>query len=163
MSTTYMLHCGVERINDFGKKWSYIVDGTLMENLEGMQTGISVDGKLQQMTEHTELLNIAAKLKPHHLLQFSTGASGLPGSGFGKKPSINFTHTSKDSYIKTSTCDCSLTIPVTNTTKNLHSFIFVMLVSLSHGGTFSTIWFNVILQIEGDRSHQATATLSPTM
>lgn len=100
---------------------------------------VKIDGVSQKPAEHEELVKLAEKLKPHHILQYATGAAGMPGSGFGVKPTITFNAPDDgDSYIHTSTCACRLSLPVTNTTKDMNGFIFVMLVSLSHGATFST-------------------------
>ena len=97
-----------------------------------------MDRITQTLKDHPDMLKLAEKLKPHHIMQFATGATSIPGCGFGNKPTINFIKNSDDSYLQTSTCSCRLSIPVTETTKDLNGFIFVVLVSLSHGGTFTT-------------------------
>lgn len=98
-----------------------------------------VDGVTQVLGDHVNVIEVCAKIKPHHFLVFATGASQVPATGWPAKPSIIFEYSPTTSYIKASTCGLRVTVPISESNKSLEGFVFAFGVSLAHGATFSKI------------------------
>ena len=109
-----------------------------METVNALES-VFIDGHEQTVRNHEKVVEIAGKLKPNHFLVFCTGAKAVPAGGWTKRPQMLFDHDCQSSYLRTSTCLLTVTVPVTEANKALRSFIFCLCSSLSHMHTFSTV------------------------
>lgn len=116
----------------------FLIDKTLQECLNHLDP-LTIDGKRQNVKDHSVMVQCSSKLRPHHLLSYATGCIATPGSGWHTKPTIQFKHSSDSSYLSASTCALRMDIPITESNLDLNSFLFVATFSLVHGATFSTI------------------------
>lgn len=120
----------------------FLLEKTLQDVLNSI-TEVEVDGKMQNPKEHDDMMVMAGKLDPFHILAYVTGSRAVPAGGWPSRPRIEFDHNQlkeeRGSYPRTSTCALRLTIPITPTNQNLEGFVFVMAYSMAHGGTFSDI------------------------
>lgn len=116
----------------------YLTDGSLEEALR-MAATFEIDGKQQKISDHTNLLACISKMKPKNMLQYITGAECEPGTGWPKRPSIEFEHKSQSSYPKVSTCALTITLPITKSNEDPNVSLFVFSTALIEGGHFTTV------------------------
>ena len=118
----------------------YFVDNSLLTSLTELQgQQLMIDGASQEIEDHLHILDTMEKLMPLHFFVFSTGANCVPASGWPCKPSITFEHNAKCSFMRASTRSLKVTIPVTEATRCIDTFMYRFAVSLLHDGTFSDI------------------------
>ena len=114
-------------------------ENTFIETVHVLKS-VFIDGHEQTVSNYEKVVKIAGELKLNHILRtLYTGAKAVSAGGWTKRPQILFDHDGQSSYVRTSTCAVTVTVPVTEANKVLRSFIFSLCSSLSHVHTFSTV------------------------